>query len=168
MYAKRSGFEIVAHCDERAKEYLQLAPYDDIIIDLEGITPIANSNIYAWSKFAAMKSESLGAIHIDGDVFLKDEKLIELLNFDDYDCIVQCLENTRTYGVNATLVWNMSKNAFKNIDYPDWARTQCKQMYNCGIIGFNNEELKQQYFDTYEDMIKNTVKMALLLLVYQI
>ena len=86
MYAKRSGFEIVAHCDERAKEYLQLAPYDDIIIDLEGITPIANSNIYAWSKFAAMKSESLGAIHIDGDVFLKDEKLIELLNFDDYDC----------------------------------------------------------------------------------
>ena len=27
-------------------------------------------------------------------------------------------------------------------------------MYNCGIIGFNNQKLKDEYFDTYWNMIE--------------
>ena len=36
----------------------------------------------------------------------------------------------------------------QNIDYPEWAKRQCKYMYNCGVIGFNNEALKNEYFET--------------------
>lgn len=154
IYAKRSGFDIVVYCDNRSKEYLQLAPYDEIITTLEGVEPPANSKIYAWPKFFAMKNESLGSIHIDGDVLLKDKCLIDLLNFDSYDCIVQCLEDNYTYGNDSRYIWNMSKDALSDIDYPYWAKRQCDFMYNCGVIGINNELLKHTYFDTYEAMIK--------------
>jgi hypothetical protein len=154
IYAKNSGFDIVVHCDDRAEDILKLAPYDDIIIDLENIKPPANSTIYAWGKFVAMQNEDLGNIHIDGDVFLKSPKLIKLLNFDEYDCIVQCLENRRIYGGNQNVIWRDNASLFNNCRYPDWAKRECNAMYNCGIIGINNAELKKEYFDTYNDMVK--------------
>ena len=154
IYAKNSGFDIVEHCDKRAKEILELAPYDEIITDLEGVTPPANSTIYAWGKFAAMQNEDLGNIHIDGDVFLKSPKLIKLLNFDEYDCIVQCLENRIIYGGDQNVIWRDNASLFNSCKYPDWAKRECNAMYNCGVIGINNAGLKKEYFDTYNDMVK--------------
>lgn len=154
LYAKHAGFNIVAHCDERSNQILQIAPYDEIITDLEGILAPANSRIYAWGKFEAMKNEDLGNIHIDGDVFLKSPKLIKLLNFDDYDCIVQCLENKGIFGGDQNPIWRDNAWLFSTCKYPSWANRECNYMYNCGVIGFNNEELKREYFNTYENMVK--------------
>jgi hypothetical protein len=39
-----------------------------------------------------MKDEPLGTIHIDGDVFLKNPELKNILEFSNYDCIVQNIE----------------------------------------------------------------------------
>ena len=30
---------------------------------------------------------------------------------------------------------------------------ECSGMYNCGVIGFNNQALKNEYFETYWDMV---------------
>lgn len=153
IYAKESGFEIVAHCDERSREILKLAPYDEIITDLEGVMPPSNKCIYAWGKFEAMKNEPLGAIHIDGDVFLKSKGLQKVLDFTEYDCIVQSLEHKKTYTGTSEYIWNQNSALFNTCEYPKWAKRECNSMYNCGVVGFNNQELKDEYFKTYKIML---------------
>jgi hypothetical protein len=154
LYAKENGFYIVLHCDNKTADFLSIAPYDEIITDLEGIKWPANDKIFAWGKFEAMKNEPLGAIHIDGDVFLKSPKLKELLKFDKYDCIVQNLEIPGVYyGVSNHYQWDYNSQCFKDCIYPLWAKRECRSMYNCGIIGFNNQDLKDEYFKTYHNMV---------------
>lgn len=34
-------------------------------------------------------------------------------------------------------------------------------MLNCGVIGFNNPQLKQEYFDTYNNMVKQYAQTGL-------
>lgn len=161
IYARESGFEIVAHCDNRAKEILQIAPYNEIITDLEGLTPPANSCIYAWGKFEAMKNEPLGAVHIDGDVFLKSEGLKSVLEFDEYDCIVQNIEHKKLYLGDSNNVWILNATIFEGCEYPKWAKRECDTMYNCGVVGFNNQELKDEYFETYKVMLERYNKTEL-------
>lgn len=149
LYAKESGFNIKLHADNRTAEFLSVCPYDNIIADLEGIDWPA-PRLYAWSKFVSMKDEPLGTIHIDGDVFLKDPVLLEKMKFDEYDCIVQNIELPASpWGFG----WKEASKSFENCEYPEWANRKCNAMYNCGIIGFNNQTLKDKYFETYWDMV---------------
>ena len=164
IYAKESGFEVAVHCDNRAKKILEIAPYDEIITDLEGLLPPANSHIYAWGKFEAMKREPLGTIHIDGDVFLKSKGLQRVLEFAEYDCIVQNIEHLGTYsngGNVSQMIWEINSAIFNSCQYPQWAKRDCNSMYNCGVIGFNNQELKDEYFDTYTNMVEQYNKTRL-------
>lgn len=157
IYAKRSGFEMALHCDNKTKDVLEAAPYDEIITDLENI-PDFPKRLFAYPKFIAMQDEPLGTIHIDGDVFLKSVQLNDILNFKDYDCIVQNIERpVYPWGH----LWKESAIAFSNCNYPDWAKRQCNDMYNCGTIGFNNQELKDEYFSTYWQMVEEYKKKGI-------
>lgn len=161
LYAKNSGFEIVLYCDKKTEDFLKIAPYDEIHPILEGIEWPANGRIYAWSKFFAMANEPLGSIHIDGDVFLKDPKLLEKLNFDNYDCIVQSLETPFVYGADSRNCWEECRKCFDSCEYPIWAKRLCNEMYNCGIVGINNQELKDEYFKTYWLMLERYNKTGI-------
>lgn len=161
LYAKRSGFNINLHCDKKSEKLLNFAPYDNIILDLEGFEKPTDHRLFAYSKFKSMENEPLGSIHIDGDVFLKDSLLIDSLNFDNYDCIIQNTEAPHTYSNNiedTSNYWLNTQLCLCNCDYPVWANRELKKMYNCGIIGINNLELKQEYFKTYWDFIKQCCK----------
>ena len=159
LYAKESGFDISLHTDNKTSNVLEMCPYDEIILDLEDKSSPANNKIWAWGKFESMKSEPLGTIHIDGDVFLKDSKLVDLMNFDNYDCIVQNLETPYwtngdakdAYGIFRN--WNYQHKCFRDCVYPEWAKRQTNSMFNCGIVGFNNQQLKDEYYKTYWDMV---------------
>ena len=149
IYAKESGFEMVLHCDNKTESILRNAPYDEIITDIPHIDPELKA-FYAMPKFYAMTNEDLGAIHIDGDVFIKSPELLDLMKFDNYDCIVQCVEKPeRGWGYG----WDTAKAMFRNCAYPEWAKRKCKAMCNCGIVGINNKELKDEYFNTYWKML---------------
>lgn len=149
IYAKQSGFLINLHTDKRGYEYLNICPYDNIFVDLEDVDLIA-PRLYAAVKFKVMEKYPLGAIHIDGDVLLKRQMLHNLMNFDEYDAIVQSVETPPLYGYG----WKESASTFVNCEYPEWANRECNIMCNCGIVGINNPELKKIYFDTYWDMYK--------------
>jgi hypothetical protein len=97
IYAKRSGFSINLHTDKRGYEYLKMCPYDNIFVDLDNVD-LPSSRLYAAVKFKVMEKYPLGAIHIDGDVLLKNSNLLEHLLFDDYDVIVQSVEAPPIYG----------------------------------------------------------------------
>lgn len=152
LYAKRAGFEIELHCNKKAFDFFKDIPYDNIIIDLDNIKEDLQipDEFYAFTKFIVMKEQPLGNIHIDGDVFLINENFKDLLKFDEYDVIVQSIENMNNgYGY----LWEGSSKSFSECEYPEWADRICNSMYNCGVIGFNNQELKDYYFDMYWKMI---------------
>lgn len=151
IYAKKSGFEVALHCDANTESVLRNALYDEIIIDIPHIDK-SFEQFFAAPKFIAMENEPLGSIHIDGDVFLKSPKLVDLMNFDKYDCIVQSLEIPNGhwgYG------WVTAQTMFEHCEYPKWAQRDCKQMYNCGIVGLNDKDLKDEYFKTYWKMLNS-------------
>ena len=151
LYAKKNGFKINLHCDNLSEKYFSVAPYDKIINDLENIEK-PHRRIYAHSKFYTMEKYPLGAIHIDGDVILMKPNLLEDLKFGDYDVIVQCLETKENW--DSAGLYELSTDALRNCDYPEWAPRDCDSMYNCGIIGINNYDLKKEYFETYFNMIE--------------
>ena len=147
IYAKRSGFKINLHTDNKGYEYLKYAPYDNIYTDLEDIE-FKEKSLFAAPKFIVMEKYPLGTIHIDGDVFLKKESLKEILNFTNYDCIIQSVEEPPIYGYG----WDFNATLLSCCNYPSWANRECNAMFNNGVLGFNNQELKNEYIDTYWHM----------------
>ena len=156
IYAKKSGFSINLHTDAKGYEYLNMCPYDNIYVDLDNVD-LPAPKLYAAVKFKVMEKYPLGTIHIDGDVLLKTPKLLQSLEFDNYDVIVQSFEAPPLYGWG----WDESASVWNNCDYPVWANRQCKIMYNCGVIGFNNAEIKQEYFNTYWYMYNQYLKKGI-------
>lgn len=160
LFAKKNGFKINLHCDEIFKNYLSVAPYDNIYCDLEDLE-WPHRRIYAHSKFHVMKKYPLGTIHIDGDVILMYPQLLDLLEFSKYDVIVQCLETKENW--DGAGLYELSSESLKNCKYPEWAPRECNEMYNCGVVGINNQKLKDEYFETYFKMVdefkKNGIDM---------
>jgi hypothetical protein len=107
-----------------------------------------SGTLYAAPKLKTLEKYPLGTIHIDGDVFLKRPSLVNELDFSTHDAIVQSIERPPLYGWG----WAGSASALKNCEYPEWAPRECKAMFNNGILGFNNQELKDEYLQTYWNM----------------
>lgn len=159
LYAKQSGFEIVLHTDKRGAELLSIAPYDKIITDLEYCN-IPNKKIFAWAKYEALKDEDANAIHIDGDVFLKKETMKEILSFDDCDVIVQQVEIDGMYNWGG---WENSTIAFARCEYPTFLPRNCSIMYNCGVVGFKDKKVRDEYISYYNDLISQYNKIGVYL-----
>lgn len=157
--AKKIGYNIELHCDSETEKLFSIAPYDNIYIDLDNL--IQPNKIYAKPKFDIMKDKPLGDIHIDGDVFLIDENYKDILLFDNYDVIVQCKETPKNIG--STIEWENSQKSLINCNYPSFANRTCNKMYNCGVIGINNAELKNIYFDTYYKMLEEYEQNGLII-----
>lgn len=149
IYAKQSGFDIVLHTDEKGAELLKHAPYDKIIVDLE-YCQLPKEKIFAWSKFKAMQNEEPGTIHIDGDVFLKNSILKEIFIFDDCDVIVQ---NPEIIGYEQWYGWDDSVISFAKCEYPHFLPRECNAMYNCGVIGFKDKYIRDEYTKWYNYLI---------------
>ena len=156
LYAKESGFNIKLYTDSIAYEYLKYLPYDEIEVSLDDLSIV--KSIYANSKYEALKNEPLDSIHIDCDVFIKSKNFKNELNFENNDLIVQSLEQYIVLDntLRNTLL-DFWQSAIDNvIPYykPDWVKDYPDKMYNCGIIGFNNQELKNEFIKQYEEGIK--------------
>ena len=148
-YAKNSGADLCMYTDDFGMQILDYLPYDDIIIKLNGIN--MNSLAFAYPKFIVMRDEPLGTIHIDNDVFIKSELCLNSLKFDNYDCIVQSKSNTKGLPLHIK-----TKNHYRNlltkfglqhvIDY--------EYEYNTGVLGFNNQKLKDEFINRYFKLIE--------------
>lgn len=153
IYIKRhKDFKAILYADKWTVDTMQKigAPYDEFHIIAPPKYP--HSNIYAYPKFIAMAQEPLGSIHIDGDVFIWGNNMESLLNFDGYDVICQ---NVETYtNMGAKWAWELARKECLKCIYPKWARRECISMFNCGVIGINNQKLKDEYFEMYWHMLE--------------
>lgn len=155
LCARKLGYDIDLHCNKNMYKYLSIAPYTNVYVDLDDLKQ--PHRIYAKSKFDVMSKEDLGNIHLDGDVFLLKDSIKQLLDFSEFDLIVQCKETRKNMG---GYLWTESSNSFKNCEYPNWACKVCNVMYNCGVVGINNKDLKDEYFETYYNMLKKYEKFG--------
>lgn len=152
IFAKQLGAQVVLHTDRLGREMLKDIPYDEVYQDLNLLNP--QVKFWAMGKLYATMREPLGAIHIDGDVFLKDKKLTELFT-SDYDMLVQNAEGEQwriddTYRLTQQALGQEVMQDGLHIDYP--------QAYNCGITQFINAELKQRYLQMYFQTVERASK----------
>lgn len=147
------GGKINLYTDGFGWDMLDFLPYDNII-DLKVPVHIPTCT-WACGKFLTLEQMPLGDVHIDGDVFLKSDKLIELCSDISYDMVVQSIENDKTtlrkyYSkVRSILVKN-------NIKAPSCSLGESSS-YNCGTIGFFNNELKHKYLVEYFTTLNNII-----------
>lgn len=154
LYMKQIGGNISIHTDDKFASLMDGCPYDNIYVDLNDCYE-APRKFFAYAKLISLAKEPLGTIHIDGDVFLKKEGILDMLDFNDYDCITQHLE-LREF-CTCPDVWDASSDYFIKIDYPYYMQRFCSKMYNCGVLGFNNEKLFKEWYDNYFKMLDDFV-----------
>lgn len=152
-WLKKNNFPIVLHTDSKGKELFKDLPYDEIYTTLDNIPKSVNPKFYAYGKFLAMQKEELGSVHIDGDVFIKTKELgNKILNFEG-DLITQSIESEKTI-TRFYRKWDFDECKDMVNQYVD---LDTKVAYNCGIVGFNNQELKDRYFNSYLELVNNLV-----------
>lgn len=151
LFAKKADIDLSIHTDEKFADQINIAPYKNIYIDLDNCYS-APREFFAYAKLKAFEHEPLGTIHIDGDVFLKKNSILDMLRFDDYDCIVQHLELEKC--MEFAQVWNDTDAGYKNIEYMPYMERKFDHMYNCGVLGFNNEKLFEDWYNGYFTMLE--------------
>lgn len=124
------------HTDSLGAKLLEKLPYDNIIVDLDNLD--THLNLFASAKFVALESEPLGAIHIDGDVILTNPLAENMLNYEQNEVIVQNYE--KTYLRELSLITPIIPNAYDLFGQGSFC---------CGIIGINNQKLKEDYINSY-------------------
>lgn len=152
-YAKKHNEEIHLYADGLGRDLLSFLPYDDIKkLNVPDNIP---TEFWASGKFFALEDMNIGDIHIDNDVFLKTPELMAELKkgLSENDLIVQSIESS----------WEVINTYYKkcrdviksnNIEFVNGLTAEYSPAYNCGIVGFNNEDLKMIYLESYFDSIK--------------
>ena len=77
-YARREGFDIELYTDSLGALLLSKAPYTKIHTDLDNISNDIHPRFWACGKVYALEAAGNNTIHIDGDVFIKDAKLLDV------------------------------------------------------------------------------------------
>lgn len=153
-WIKHNGGKIDLYTDGFGKDLLGYLPYDNIYeLTVPDNIPVCN---WACGKFLALEKMPLGDIHIDGDVFLKTENLLNIISDNSYDLVVQSIEDDKT---TLKKYYTLCRNIFKQGKLnPLSCSLEEMPSYNCGTVGFFNEELKRKYLIEYFSMLKNIIK----------
>lgn len=153
LLVKRMGYQIELFCDEKAFEIYSAIPYDKIHVinfDMDGI----DSKFWIWGKIKTQSLINEPYIHIDGDVLLFKDIIGNNLIDGKYVAAVQSVENELTIGdtlfqdlyVKSSNPFLKTKNGIDWQKYGFWA-------YNCGVVGFSDMKLKQEYTDKVKEIL---------------
>lgn len=154
------GGKINLYADGMGRDMLDFLPYDNIYeLKVPVHIPVCT---WACGKFLALEKMELGDVHIDGDVFLKSNKLLELCSDNSYDMVVQSIENDKT--TLKKYYSNVRNLLIKNNIQTKTCSLEESPSYNCGTIGFFNNELKQKYLVEYFTTLNNIINNKVLLL----
>ena len=159
IYANQSGFDIDLYTNYDFGQLLDKAPYKNIYNIFENHKEYAkiDSKVWAWPKFVALDMVPRDTIHIDGDVFLKDNSCKELLDFDGCDVVLQHLEHVNHFG-DMKAIYDESYESVKHLKWPDYIENKyLSHMPNNGVLGVNNDSLWVRYRDTYWDMCNQCI-----------
>lgn len=162
-YLKRLHQPIILFADEYAAEWLSYLPYDEIVPLI--LPDDAPTCLWAAGKFFALRDMELQDVHIDGDVFIKTRKLHERISYGaaHSDLIIQSVEDCQNTGNKYYASCYDAVDKY-GIDFINGANNDHSPAYNCGLVGFNNNELKDLYWQNYmhchEQIASNPVAVS--------
>lgn len=151
-YAKRSGYFVKMYTDSKGYEYLKKFNYDKLVKNLDNIPSDIPKEIFAYPKYIALKTEPLGVIHTDFDVFIKKPCLDVFYENSNYDVILQNRETkqqTDNHGYTAERIFFRYHNKPK--DFP----VNHYRASNVGVIGFNSKFIKDKYLNSYNEFVEH-------------
>lgn len=155
-YLKKIDVKKILHTDSVGKELLGFLPYDEIHLTLNVLNDLnIHERIWAAGKIWAQEAEPIGSLHIDGDVFIKTEKLRDLIFNSKKDLVTQNIEYSKDTDYYEK---QYSKSEIKKV-IPTINEDEIKiygdsSAVNCGIVRFNNKELKTIYIKKYKEYLK--------------
>lgn len=145
-YARREGFDIELYTDSLGALLLSKAPYTKIHTDLDNISNDIHPRFWACGKVYALEAAGNNTIHIDGDVFIKDAKLLDV---GKTDFIVQNEESTNYVETGEA---NRIDKDFASFLQEYGIDTSISTPYNMGVIGIFNPALRDKYISAYKDL----------------
>lgn len=151
LLIQKLGYRIELFCDKYSYEMYAKIPYNDIHIidfDADGIS----SKFWIYGKIKAHTLMNEPYVHIDGDVFLFRDIINKNLINGRYSVAVQSLENEITIGDSFKKLYLDSITPLLNFENIKWDKYGY-QAYNCGVIGFSDMVLKNEYANTVKSML---------------
>ena len=145
-YARREGFDIELYTDSLGALLLSKAPYTKIHTDLDNISNDIHPRFWACGKVYALEAAGNNTIHIDGDVFIKDAKLLDV---GKTDFIVQNEESSNYVEMGEA---NRIDKDFASFLQEYGIDTSISTPYNMGVIGIFNPALRDKYISAYKDL----------------
>lgn len=151
-YAHINGYKVNMHTDSYGYELLKDFGYDNLYKTLDEIPYTVPTELFAAGKFYAMKAEgTIGKIHTDFDVFIKKPHILDIFYEDKtIDVIAQQEEDP----INNKSFYRDIISSMHLLGYPPTTRPNWQGIINVGIIGFNNIELANKYFNNYFSALK--------------
>ena len=150
-YLKRVGATVVLHTDTLGKQLLGHIPYDEVHLTLDDYDKSIHHRFWAAGKFMAIRNEKPPFIHIDGDVFIKSEKLLHLIEDKvlNNDLFVQSDDPAKMYAVESPMY-----NSEKEFCEEHYCTPNGADSYNTGIMGVRTEEVRNALCYNYLAIVK--------------
>ena len=146
-YAKAAGAEIELHADSLGAALLGHLPYDSVHLTLDSMPRELHPRFWAAGKMWALEAAGPGAVHIDGDVFIKRRSLLDDIAGSRWDFIAQHYESSEWYEKENVLFDRHPRVcASRGLD------THRPGAYNTGAIGFRDPALMESYLAAYKGM----------------
>ncbi len=139
LYSHMWYNEIELYVDEIGFEFLYMLPC--------AVTKVQNNNnVELWmkSKINAMELQTKPFVHIDTDIFIKKK-----IDFSFDDVIVERKEDT--YESHYKKQVEFFNKYTKKLSY--W-HPNLGYSYNCGVFGFNDLKLRDEFIKSYYDLEK--------------
>ena len=149
-YAHRSGYKVHMHTDSVGYKLLRKFGYDRLYKTLDKIPDTVHTDFFAAGKFYAMKAEGMvGKIHIDVDVMLKKQGVLDKFYTDKRIDVIHQMEE------DMSIIHHEDKIFHAHVlGYPPTTRPNWQGSFNTGIVGFNNQELANAYFNNYFEALE--------------
>lgn len=146
-YIRRAGYPIVLHTDTLGAALLGHLPYDDVKLTLDDMPDDLHPRFWAAGKMWALEAEGTGAVHIDGDVFIKRRELADDMAHSGWDFIAQHYESSEWYEKENVLFDRAPEACAAHGLYP-----HRNGAYNTGVLGFRDAALMRDFIGGYKDL----------------
>lgn len=156
LCVKRRGYKIKLFADKIGAEMLDFIDYDEVII----LDNLDNESVHfaAQIKFEALKQMTLDECLIDGDLFLREKPIFDVIQSINTDFLYSFYEPyTFTLRIDGILQkYQSTTNIFlkhkDKFEYP-YTITTANESYqwpNTSFMRISNQELKDEYIRQYE------------------
>ena len=150
-------YEIVFFVDDYCYPLLKEI-FPDTVRKFTDYFPLNSTTIWTQSKINSFNFVKAPFLHIDSDIIFKQK--IPLSEAENSEIYVERVEDKYTFNwyTNGIRFMDEAVNLYKSKEWndlkrvTDYWRPDLKFAYNCGLFGFNSDEVKNRYVEFYNEL----------------